>query len=110
MTMWDSTLVAYFDRSRIIPPGYRKEVIRVNGNVLPTLLVDGSVAGVWRIVDCGIEVTAFHALPDDVWEMIAAEAWSLLRFLACREVEFYSRFHNWWTKLPDGDRRRFTAD
>ena len=34
-----------------------------NGDVLPTVLVDGYVAGVWRPVEDGIEVTAFHRLP-----------------------------------------------
>ena len=62
MAMWDSTLLAYVDRSRIIPPDYRELVIRTNGDVLPTLLVDGHVAGVWRPVDGGIEATAFHRL------------------------------------------------
>ena len=62
LPMWDSTLLAYADRSRIVPPEYRKVVIRNNGDVLPTLLVDGSVAGVWRPVEGGIEATAFHAV------------------------------------------------
>ncbi|MCQ4213122.1 winged helix DNA-binding domain-containing protein, partial [Streptomyces longispororuber] len=48
MAMWDSTLLAYADRGRVIPPEYRKYVTRVNGDVLPTVLVDGYVAGVWR--------------------------------------------------------------
>src|SRR3990172_260014 len=55
MAMWDSTLLAYADRSRIIPPDYRQLVTRNNGDVLPTLLVDGYVAGVWRPVKDGIE-------------------------------------------------------
>ena len=42
----DSVLLAYADRSRVIPPAYRPLVIRRNGDVLPTLLVDGHVAGV----------------------------------------------------------------
>ena len=57
MAMWDSTLLAYSDRSRIIPPDYRTLVMRNNGDVLPTLLVDGYVAGVWRPVEGGIEAT-----------------------------------------------------
>ena len=44
MAMWDSILMAYTDRSRVTPPGYRKLVCRMNGDVLPTLLVDGYVA------------------------------------------------------------------
>lgn len=66
MAMWDSTLLAYADRSRMIPPAYRRLVTRNNGDVLPTLLVDGYVAGVWRPVDGGIEATAFHDLPPAV--------------------------------------------
>ena len=34
------------------------------GDVLPTLLVDGYVAGVWRPVEDGMEPIAFHHLPD----------------------------------------------
>ncbi len=60
-------LLAYADRSRMIPPDYRRRVIRQNGDVLPALLVDGHVAGVWRPVDGGIEATAFHALADGDW-------------------------------------------
>ena len=56
MAMWDSTLLAYADRARMMPPAYRKLVIRTNGDVLPTILVDGLVAGVWRPLDDGIEV------------------------------------------------------
>ena len=47
MAVWDSVLLAYADRGRVIPPDYRKLVSRINGDVLPTLLVDGHVAGVW---------------------------------------------------------------
>lgn len=59
MAMWDNILLAYSDRSRVIPLDYRKLVTRLNGDVLPTLLVDGYVAGVWRSVEEGIEATAF---------------------------------------------------
>ncbi len=81
MVMWDSILLAYSVRSRVIPPGYRKLVTRSNGDVPPTLLVHGYVASVWRLVEGGIEATAFHGLPDDTWEGLAAEARSLVVFL-----------------------------
>ncbi len=55
MAMWDSTLLAYANRARIIPTDLRRHVIRINGDVLPTVLVDGYVAGVWRPVEDGIE-------------------------------------------------------
>jgi hypothetical protein len=110
MAMWDSTLMAYTDRSRVTPPGYRKLVRRMNGDVLPTLLVDGYVAGVWRAVKDGIEATAFHTLDGFAWEGLAAEAQALVPLLADREPGVYGRYHHWWAKLagaelPDADTR-----
>ena len=99
--MWDSMLLAYADRSRLIPPRYRSHVIRQNGDVLPTLLVDGQVAGVWRATDDGIEAGAFHALDDRQWDELAAEAAALVTFLADRDPLIYRRYGHWWAKgLP----------
>ncbi|MEU7730944.1 crosslink repair DNA glycosylase YcaQ family protein [Streptomyces sp. NPDC040724] len=105
MAMWDSILLAYADRSRVIPPAYRPLVIRRNGDVLPTLLVDGHVAGVWRPLQGGIEATAFHPLSPATWDGLAEEAQSLRAVLDDRETEVYSRYHHWWAKLPDADVR-----
>lgn len=110
MAMWDSILLAYADRSRVIPPDYRRTVIRVNGDVLPTLLVDGYVAGVWRPAEGGIEATAFHPLPGDAWEGLAAEARTLVAFLADREPTVYGRYNHWWAKgLPAAETRLLPA-
>jgi hypothetical protein len=100
--MWEETLLAYEDRARIVPEPYRKTVIRVNGDVLPTLLVDGFVAGVWRPVEDGIEATAFGPLDDDDWAGLDAEARSLRAFLADREPQVFRRYGHWWSKLPEG--------
>lgn len=105
MAMWDSVLLAFSDRSRVIPPAYRKLVTRSNGDVLPTLLVDGYVAGVWRTVEGGIEVTAFQHSPEDVWKGLAAEARSLVAFLADREPTVYRRYEYWWRTLPSAEVR-----
>ncbi|MFI6945534.1 winged helix DNA-binding domain-containing protein [Streptomyces sp. NPDC050422] len=102
MAMWDSILLAYADRGRVIPPEYRPWVIRRNGDVLPTLLVDGYVAGVWRSTADGIEATAFHPLSPATWDGLAAEAQSLTALLGGREAAVYSRYHHWWAKLPGG--------
>jgi hypothetical protein len=45
--MWDSMLLAHRDRTRILPDAYRPLVIARNGDVAPTYLVDGLVAGLW---------------------------------------------------------------
>ncbi len=101
LPMWDSTLLAYADRSRIIPPAFRSLVMRRNGDVLPTILVDGHVAGVWRPTDAGIEVTAFRALDDNALAGLETEARSLRAFVAGREpVIFQGRFAHWWSELP----------
>lgn len=99
--MWDSLLLAYADRSRLIPAAHRPHVIRRNGDVLPALLVDGLVAGVWRAVDDGIELAAFEPFPERVWSDLAGEATALARFLAGRDPLVYRRFGHWWDKgLP----------
>ncbi|WAZ25562.1 winged helix DNA-binding domain-containing protein [Streptomyces cinnabarinus] len=106
MAMWDSVLLAHADRSRVVPPDYRPLVTRVNGDVLPTLLVDGQVAGVWRPAEAGgIEATAFHELPPEAWEGLAEEAAALVELLAEREPRVYSRYGHWWKKLPEGEVR-----
>ncbi|WP_405933281.1 winged helix DNA-binding domain-containing protein [Streptomyces sp. NBC_00827] len=109
MAMWDSTLLAYADRSRMIPPACRRLVTRNNGDVLPTLLVDGYVAGVWRPVEGGIEATAFHDLPPAAWEALAEEARSLTTVLADRDPRAYSRYDHWWAKLPNFQARLLPA-
>ena len=48
---WDSSLLAYAppERARILPERFRGTVIRKNGDVLPTVLVDGFVAATWNV-------------------------------------------------------------
>jgi len=46
---WDSVLLAHADRRRVLPEEFRKAVIQRNGDVRQTFLVDGLVAGTWRI-------------------------------------------------------------
>lgn len=105
LAMWDSILLAYSDRTRIIPPAHRSLVIRVNGDSLPTLLVDGAVAGVWRPVEGGIEATAFEPLTEADWAGLATEAAALVAFLSARDPAAYRRYAHWWARLPPGDTR-----
>jgi hypothetical protein len=48
---WDSALLAYAppERTRILPEKFRATTIRKNGDVLPTVLVDGFVAATWDV-------------------------------------------------------------
>jgi hypothetical protein len=109
LPMWDNVLLAHIDRSRVVPAEYRQLVMRRNGDVLPTLLVDGFVCGVWRPVDDGIEATAFQRLPDEAWDGLAAEARGLLALLADREPTVYRRHAHWWSELPRAEVRVLAA-
>jgi hypothetical protein len=100
LPMWESSLLAYADGSRIVPLAYRSLVTRRNGDVLPTVLVDGYVAGVWRPSGKAIEVTAFERLPEDQWAALAHEAAALLPLLADRDPQVYRGYRRWWDGLP----------
>ena len=80
---YDNVLVAYADRSRIIPDEHRARVIRELGR--PALLVDGFVRGTWKIVResrrvvLDIELLDRSARP---WQSaIDAEGMKLLAFM-----------------------------
>src|SRR5690606_38439372 len=105
LALWETSLLAYADRSRVIAPEFRQVVTRVNGDVLPTLLVDGKVAGVWRVLDGTVEATAFRPLPRSAWRGLAAEAERLMQLLGDREPAMFQRYHHWWRRLPDGEVR-----
>jgi hypothetical protein len=102
LPMWDSTLLAYADRSRVLPDAHRPAVIRTNGDTLPTFTVDGYVAGVWRLVDAGIELHAFAPVADAAWDGLEAEAFALHRSVAARDPSLYGRYRRWWDRLPAG--------
>jgi hypothetical protein len=59
---WDSLLLAHARRERILPEPYRKRVIAKNGDVAPTFLVDGTVAGTWEVTLRGPAVLTLTAL------------------------------------------------
>jgi len=49
LARWDSVLIAYDVRDRLIAEPHRPAVIKKNGDFLPTFLVDGMVAGLWTV-------------------------------------------------------------
>jgi hypothetical protein len=52
LARWDSVLLSHAPkaRDRVIADRYRSRVFSKNADVLPTLLVDGMVAGTWELV------------------------------------------------------------
>ena len=80
---WDSSLLAYAppERARILPERYRKRVIAPNGDVAQTILVDGFVAGTWKVEKKRLQVEPFTRLPKAVRDELEAEGERLLAFL-----------------------------
>jgi hypothetical protein len=79
---WDNVLLAWADRTRVLPEEYRKAVIRMNGDVAQTFLVDGFVAGTWRAENGRVVPEPFSALPRAARLELKDEAGRLEAFLA----------------------------
>ncbi|MTD14481.1 winged helix DNA-binding domain-containing protein [Nakamurella sp. YIM 132087] len=54
---WDNILLGHADRSRILPPEYKDRVFSQNGIVRGAVLVDGMVAGAWKLRTGGPRAT-----------------------------------------------------
>ena len=57
-------------------------MIRNNGDVLQTFLVDGRVAGLWEVADGKVKRTPFAPLPRQARRELEDEAGRLAAFLA----------------------------
>jgi hypothetical protein len=79
---WDNVLLAFADRTRVLPEQYRKRVISMNGDVAQTFLVDGFVAGIWRVEKGRVALEPFSTLPRSVRRDLQGEAERLEAFLA----------------------------
>ena len=79
---WDNVLLAFADRTRVLPEQYRKRVIGMNGDVAQTFLVDGFVAGVWHVENGRVMPEPFAALSRSVRRELEDEAGRLEAFLA----------------------------
>ena len=79
---WDNLLLAFADRTRVLPEEHRKTVIKVNGDVSPTFLVDGVVAGMWRVEDGRVALAPFDGLSRVAQRELKDEAGRLEAFLS----------------------------
>jgi hypothetical protein len=79
---WDNMLLAWADRTRVLPEPYRKRVIRLNGDVAQTFLVDGFVAGTWSADGGRVVTQPFAKLPRVAQRELADETGRLEAFLA----------------------------
>lgn len=100
LPMWDSLVLAYADRSRVISDDHRRIVIGSNGDTLPTFLVDGRVAGLWwaEPAEAGdarpprIVLEPFGGLRPADRRALELEGERLAAFIAPREPGVFGRY------------------
>jgi hypothetical protein len=96
MAEWDNVVLSHADRTRVITEEHRRRIFTPNGIFPGTILVDGYVAGTWKIERsrgaATLRVEPFAPLAADDQAALAAEGERLLDFAAAeipaREVRF----------------------
>ena len=103
LPMWDSLLLAYADRTRVISDDHRRVVVARNGDTLPTILVDGRVAGLWWAEADGqstrVVLEPFGRLVRADRLALEREGERLAAFVAPREPDVYRRYR--WTRARE---------
>lgn len=104
LPMWDSMLLAYADRSRVMADEHRRVVIAANGDTLPTFLVNGRVAGLWWAEPDGpaarIVLEPFGPVPRATRRALDEEGERLAAFVAPHEPAVYARYRRSRARRP----------
>ncbi|MEU6414435.1 winged helix DNA-binding domain-containing protein [Microbispora sp. NPDC046933] len=98
---FDNLLLSHADRTRVMAEEHRPRVFTINGIIRATILVDGFVAGLWRIErgqterareKAVLEIEPFAPLDAATRDALAAEGECLLEFAAgdasARDIRF----------------------
>jgi hypothetical protein len=90
---FDNLVLSHADRTRVLADKHRQIVLGAkNGRIPATFLVDGWVAGTWRVERkreaATLAMTPFDPLPKNVAATLAEEGDALLRFLEDDAVTF----------------------
>jgi winged helix DNA-binding protein len=81
---FDNVLVAYKDRSRVIPDEHRSRVVTDLGSGM--VLVDGFVRASWKVADGELEIRPLEPLADEDMAAVQEEGERLLAFLTAEPV------------------------
>jgi Winged helix DNA-binding domain len=81
LPLFDNTILSHADRTRVISDEHRQVVIR-GGMVDATFLVDGFVAGVWRLRNGSVELEPFDRLSRSVERELRREEAAVEAFVA----------------------------
>lgn len=76
---FDPLIVSYADRSAVLPPEYRNRVIMKSGICMPSVAVNGRVAGLWNIRKDGPVLEFFSGQPGRIKDIARELAESVCR-------------------------------
>jgi winged helix DNA-binding protein len=79
LSRWDELLIGHAHRRRVIPEEHEHRKLMLSGD--PTLLVDGFVAGTWKVDRGRVIVEPFASLPRTVRREVEDESRRLAAFL-----------------------------
>lgn len=93
---YDNLMLGHADRTRIVPAVHRPKLATTNLRVVSTFLVDGFVAGAWRISrarsSATLELEPFESFSTKVRAELTREGGGLLRFAEPDARSFEVRF------------------
>ena len=92
LSMWDSALLAFKSKARLLDLEHLPVVVNKQGDHRPTFLVDGRVAGLWRANGGRVELLPFAPLPPRVRRELEDEARRLDAWLADLDSRVFSRY------------------
>jgi hypothetical protein len=79
---WDAALLVHARRSQILPERYRPLVFNTRTpHSVPTFLIDGAVAGTWRVEGGRVELKPFEPIPRSLKREVDDEAQRLAAFV-----------------------------
>jgi hypothetical protein len=76
---FDPLIVSYMERGAVLPPQYKKAVVTKSGICLPTIAINGQVAGLWNIKNRKSVVEFFTEQPkrihDAAYDLVEQIRW-----------------------------------
>ena len=83
---FDNLTLAHADRTRVLSDEHRKRAFTNNGIIPGTILVDGVVAGVWKLKQARVDLVAYRSFSAAERDAAVAEAGALLAFATPTET------------------------
>jgi hypothetical protein len=93
---YDTLLLGHADRTRVVTDEHRKQLVTKNLQVLAAFLVDGQVAGTWKVerarTSAALVMAPFLALPRATQAELITEGKALLQFMEPDAAKVEVRF------------------